>query len=34
MTLSDHLRQAGGVLTTEEARARLLEDVHLACTNV
>ncbi len=28
MTLSDHLRQAGTFLTTEEARARLLEDVH------
>src|SRR5579864_1941380 len=29
MTLSDHLRKAGSVLTSEEARARLLEDVHL-----
>jgi pilus assembly protein CpaF len=30
MTLSDHLRQASGTfLTTEEARARLLEDVHM-----
>jgi len=29
MTLSDHLRQAGSFLTTEEARARLLEDVHV-----
>jgi pilus assembly protein CpaF len=29
MTLSDHLRQAGGVLSSEEARARLLEEVHL-----
>jgi len=28
MTLSDHLRQAGTYLTTEEARARPLEDVH------
>jgi len=29
MTLSDHLRKAGSVLTTEEARSRLLEEVHL-----
>ncbi len=29
MTLSDHLRQAGGFLSSEEARARLLEEVHL-----
>jgi len=29
MSLSEHLRQAGGFLTTEEARARLLEDVHV-----
>ena len=29
MTLSDHLRQAGTFLTSEEARARLLEEVHL-----
>ena len=29
MTLSDHLRQAGGFLTSEEARARPLEEVHL-----
>ncbi len=29
MTLSDHLRQAGNFLTSEEARARLLEEVHI-----
>jgi pilus assembly protein CpaF len=29
MTLSDHLRQAGNFLTSEEARARILEEVHL-----
>jgi len=29
MTLSDHLRKAGTFLTSEEARARLLEEVHL-----
>ncbi|HUY23473.1 MAG TPA: CpaF family protein [Acidimicrobiales bacterium] len=29
MTLSDHLRKAGSFLTTEEARSRLLEEVHL-----
>src|SRR5579863_796239 len=29
MTLSDHLRSAGGFLTSDEARARLLEEVHL-----
>src|ERR1700694_4754473 len=29
MTLSDHLRSAGTFLTSEEARARLLEEVHL-----
>src|SRR5579863_1464994 len=29
MTLSDHLRKAGSVLTSEEARARLLAEVHL-----
>ena len=29
MTLSDHLRKAGTFLSSEEARARLLEEVHL-----
>jgi len=29
MTLSDHLRQAGNFLTSEEARSRLLEEVHM-----
>src|SRR5579863_1813938 len=29
MTLSDHLRSAGGFLTSDEARARLLAEVHL-----
>jgi pilus assembly protein CpaF len=29
MTLSEHLRRAGSVLTSEEARARLLEEVHI-----
>ncbi|MDR3649092.1 MAG: hypothetical protein P4L20_08380, partial [Acidimicrobiales bacterium] len=28
MTLSDHLRSAGSFLTSDEARARLLEEVH------
>ncbi len=28
MTLSDHLRSAGGFLTSDEARARLLDEVH------